>query len=177
LERARSPGLGTEYLANAIASAEVTKYANSKKEADWPLTAGCQLFRDLHKARGLQSKIAAATQPAAGKPPAPSQASADKAAQEAKDAKDALDAILKQYKATKLSELEAQSKSAVCVLYVEGREKQDSRMTGTTWCTGRASKLINRASQLSAPLDPTKASTFHASRPAGPTRKNTHGWY
>jgi hypothetical protein len=116
-------GLGKDSLANAVGNPGVTKYAHSKKEEDWALTAGCQLFRDLHKAKGLEPKAAAA-QPAAGKPPAPNQAGADKAA---KDAKDALDAIFKKYGVTKLSDLEAKSKSAVCVLYVDGRAKKDSQ--------------------------------------------------
>jgi hypothetical protein len=120
-------GLGKDSLANAVGNPGVTKYAHSKKEEDWALTAGCQLFRDLHKAKGLEPKAAAAAQPAAGKPPAPNQASADKAAKEAKDAKDALDAILKKYGVTKLSDLQAKSKSAVCVLYVDGRAKKDSQ--------------------------------------------------
>lgn len=120
-------GLGKDSLADAVGIPGVTKYAHSKKEEDWALTAGCQLFRDLHKAKGLEPKAAAAAQPAAGKPPAPNQASADKAAKEAKDAKDALDAIFKKYGVTKVSDLEAKSKSAVCVLYVDGRAKKDSR--------------------------------------------------
>lgn len=120
-------GLGKDSLANAVGNPGVTKYAHSKKEEDWALTAGCQLFRDLHKAKGLEPKAAAAAQPAAGKPPAPNQAGADKAAKEAKDAKDALDAIFKTYGVTKLSDLEAKSKSAVCVLYVDGRPKKDSQ--------------------------------------------------
>jgi hypothetical protein len=120
-------GLGKDSLANAVGNPGVTKYAHSKKEEDWALTAGCQLFRDLHKAKGLEPKAAAAAQPAAGKTPAPNQASADKAAKEAKDAKDALDAIFKKYGVTKLSDLEAKSKSAVCVLYVDGRAKKDSQ--------------------------------------------------
>ena len=119
-------GLGKDSLANAVGKPGVTKYAHSKKEEDWALTAGCQLFRDLHKARGLAPKAAAA-HPAAGTPPAPNQASADKAAKEPKDAKDALDAIFKKYGVTKLSDLEAKSKSAVCVLYVDGRAKKDSQ--------------------------------------------------
>jgi hypothetical protein len=117
-------GLGKDSLANAVGNPGVTKYAHSKKEEDWALTAGCQLFRDLHKAKGLEPKATAASQPAAGKSPAPNQASADKAAN---DAKDALDAIFKKYGVTKLSDLEAKSKSAVCVLYVDGRAKKDSQ--------------------------------------------------
>jgi hypothetical protein len=74
------------------------------------LTAGCQLFRDLHKAGGLETKAAA-----------------DQAAKETKDAKDARDTIFKKYGVTKLSALEAKSKSAVCVLYVDGRPKKDSQ--------------------------------------------------
>jgi hypothetical protein len=125
----RGHGLGADSLANAVGNPGVTKYAHSKNEQDWALTAGCQLFRDLHKARGLAPKAAAA-QPAAGKPPPPNQATADKAAKEAKDAKDAkdaLDAIFKKYGVSKLSELEEKSKSAVCVLYVDGRPKKDSQ--------------------------------------------------
>ena len=94
-----------------------------KVEKDWPLTAGCQLFRDLHKAKGLEAK--AASHPAAAKPP--DQASADKAAKETQAAKDALDEILKKYKITKLSELEEKSESAVCVLYIDGRPIADSQ--------------------------------------------------
>jgi len=71
-------GLGKDSLANAVGNPGVTKYAHSKKEEDWALTAGCQLFRDLHKARGLETKAAA-----------------DQAAKETKDAKSALDAIFK----------------------------------------------------------------------------------
>jgi hypothetical protein len=92
-------GRGKDSLANAVGNPGVTKYAHSKKEEDWALTAGCQLFRDLHKAKGLEPKATAASQPAAGKSPAPNQASADKAAN---DAKDALDAIFKKYGVTKL---------------------------------------------------------------------------
>ena len=106
-------GLGKDSLANAVGNPGVTKYAHSKKEEDWALTAGCQLFRDLHQAKGLEPKAAAATKPGA-----------DKAA---KDAKDALDAIFKRHGVTKLSDLEAKSKSAVCVLYVDGRAKKDSQ--------------------------------------------------
>lgn len=103
-------GLGKDSLANAVGNPGVTKYAHSKKEEDWALTAGCQLFRDLHKARGLETKAAA-----------------DQAAKETKDAKSALDAIFKKYGVTKLSELAAKSESAVCVLYVDGRPKKDSQ--------------------------------------------------
>jgi hypothetical protein len=103
-------GLGKDSLANAVGNPGVTKYAHSKKEEDWALTAGCQLFRDLHKARGLETKAAA-----------------DQAAKETKDAKNALDAIFKKYGVTKLSELAAKSESAVCVLYVDGRPKKDSQ--------------------------------------------------
>lgn len=119
--------LGKDSLANAVGDPGVTTYAHSKKEEDWALTAGCQLFRDLHKAKGLEPKAAAASQPAAGKPPAANPAGADKAAKDAQDAKDALDAIFKKYGVTKLSDLEAKSKSAVCVLYVDGRAKKDSQ--------------------------------------------------
>jgi hypothetical protein len=63
------------------------------------------LFRDLHKAKGLEAKAAAA----------------------APEAKDAKDTIFKKYGVTKLSDLEARSKSAVCVLYVDGRPKKDSQ--------------------------------------------------
>jgi len=145
------PGLGKDYLPNAVGDPPVTKYAHSKNEKDWALTAGCQLFRDLHTAKGLEPKAAAAAQPAAGKPPAPNQASADKAAKEAKDAKDALDAIFKKYGVTKLSELESASKSAVCVLYVDGRPKEDSRKDWTHvkhWAgvqTDKSGKPIVRA--------------------------------
>ena len=96
-------GLGKDSLANAVGVPGVTKYAHSKDEKDWALTAGCQLFRDLHKARGLEPKAAAASLPAAAKSPAPIPAAADTAARQAKDA---LDAIYKKYGVTKLSELE-----------------------------------------------------------------------
>jgi hypothetical protein len=99
-------GLGKDSLANAVGDPGVTKYAHSKKEADWALTAGCQLFRDLHKARGLEPKPGAAAQPGT---------------------KEALDAIFKKYGVTKLSDLEVKSKSAVCVLYIDGRSKKDSQ--------------------------------------------------
>jgi hypothetical protein len=98
-------GLGKDSLANAVGRPGVTKYAHSKKEEDWALTAGCQLFRDLHKAKGLEAKAAAA----------------------APEAKDAKDTIFKKYGVTKLSDLEAKGKSAVCVLYVDGRRKKDSQ--------------------------------------------------
>lgn len=132
---APSLGLGKDSLANAVGIPGVTAYAHSKNEKDWALTAGCQLFRDLHKAKALEPKAAAATaaaaaapaQPAAGKPAALNQAAVDKAAKEAQDAKVALDAIFKTYGVTKVSDLEAKSKSAVCVLYVDGRPKKDSR--------------------------------------------------
>jgi hypothetical protein len=120
-------GLGKDSLANAVGNPGVTKYAHSKKEEDWALTAGCELFRDLQKAKGLEPKAAAAAKPAAGKPPAPNPAGADKAAKEATAAKEALDAIFKKYGVTKLGDLEAKSKSAVCVLYVDGRAKKDSQ--------------------------------------------------
>lgn len=121
-----APGLGKDSLANAVGNPGVTKYAHSKNEQDWPLTAGCQLFRDLHKAKVLEPK-AAATQAAGGKLGATNPAGGDKAAKEAKDAKDELDRIYKKNGVTKLSELETKSKSAVCVLYIEGRPKKDSR--------------------------------------------------
>src|SRR5207247_6901495 len=97
-------------------------------------------------------KAAAAAKPAAGTPPAPNQAAADKAAQAAKDAKDALDAIFTKYGVTKLSDLEAKSKSAVCVLYVDGRPKKDSQDDWghvVRWAgiqTDRSGKPIVRAS-------------------------------
>ena len=117
-------GLGKDSLANAVSVPGVTAYAKSKKESDWALTAGCQLFRDLHRAKQLEPKAATV-----GKPPAAglTQAAAEKAAKEAQDAKTELDALLKKYSATKIADLETQSKSAVCVLYVDGRPKQDSR--------------------------------------------------
>jgi hypothetical protein len=98
-------GLGKDSLANAVGRPGVTKYAHSKKEEDWALTAGCQLFRDLHKAKGVEAQAAVATP----------------------EAKNAKDAIFKKYGVTKLSDLEARSKSAVCVLYVDGRPKKDSQ--------------------------------------------------
>jgi len=146
------PGLGKDSLANAVGNPGVTKYAHSKDEADWALTAGCELFRDLHKAKTLEPKAAAADKPAAGKPPAPNPASADKAAKEAKDAKDELDKIFKRHHVTKLSELEAKSKSAVCVKYVDGRPKEDSRKDWSHvkhWAgvqTDKSGKPIVRAS-------------------------------
>jgi hypothetical protein len=118
-------GLGKDSLANAVSVPGVTDYARSKNEQDWPLTAGCQLFRDLNTARGLEPKAApaqpASGQPATGKPaaPAPSQA--------ALDARNDLDKIYKKYSVSKLSELETKSQSAVCVLYVDGRPKKDSQ--------------------------------------------------
>lgn len=115
-------GLGKDSLANAVGNPGVTTYAKTKDESKWALTAGCQLFRDLNKAKGLEPKAAAA-QPAAGNPAANPPA-ADKAAQ---DAKAALDAIYKKYGVTKLAELETKSQSAVCVLYVDGRPKKDSQ--------------------------------------------------
>ena len=115
-------GLGKDSLANAVGNPGVTNYAHSKEEKDWPLVAGCELFRHLHTAKGLDQKVSAA-KPAGGKQPAPNPAAPDKATQ---DAKDALDAIFKKYGVSKLSELEDKSKSAVCVLHVEGRPKKDS---------------------------------------------------
>ena len=112
--------LAKDHLGNAVGNPGVTAYAHSKDEKDWALTAGCQLFRDLHKARGLEPKAAPAAQPAGAgsNGPPPTQA--------AQDARAALDKIYKQYGVTKLSELEAKSLSAVCVLFVEGRDKQKS---------------------------------------------------
>ncbi len=127
------PGLGKDSLANAVGDPGVTAYAHSKHEKDWALTAGCQLFRDLHKAKGLEPKAAPAVQPAAGKP----------VAQEATDAKTALDAIYKKYGVTKMSELETKSQSAVCVLYIEGRPKKDSQADWkhvTRWAGVQADK-------------------------------------
>ena len=129
------------------------------------------MFRDLHKAKGLEPKAAAA-QPAAGKPPAPNQAGADKAA---KDAKDALDAIFKKYGVTKLSDLEAKSKSAVCVLYVDGRAKKDSQDDWrhvVHWAgikTDKSGKPIVRTS------GPDAGFYIPTVRPAGPTLKSIHG--
>jgi hypothetical protein len=119
-------GLGKDSLANAVGNPGVTKYAHSKNEKDWALTAGCQLFRDLHKAKELEPKAAPA-QPHPGKAATPGQPGPESASKDAKDAKDALDAIFKKYGVTKISELETKSNSAVCVLYVEGRSKEDSR--------------------------------------------------
>jgi hypothetical protein len=114
-------GLGKDSVANAVGIPGVTLYTRTKNEQDWALTAGCQLFRDLHKAKELEPKAAPAP-PHAGKTSAPENAS-----KEARDAKDALDAIFKKHGVTKMSELETKSKSAVCVLYVEGRPKKDSQ--------------------------------------------------
>ena len=50
-------GPAKDHLANAVGDPGVTKYAKSKKEKDWPLTEGCQLFRDLHKAKTLEAKV------------------------------------------------------------------------------------------------------------------------
>jgi hypothetical protein len=119
-------GLGRDSLANAVGVPGVTAYARSKDEKDWALTAGCQLFRDLHQARLLEPKAAAAAPPPAGKAPAPTPPAPDKLA-EATDAKNKLDVIFKKYGVTKVSELETKSQSAVCVLYVEGRPPADSR--------------------------------------------------
>jgi len=116
-------GLGKDSLANAVGNPGVTKYAHSKKEQDWALVAGCQVFRDLHKAKGLEPKLAAAK---AAKPPL-DKAAADKAAKDLKDMQDALDKIFKDHGVTKLSELEDKGKTAVCVLYVDGRSKKDSQ--------------------------------------------------
>lgn len=118
-------GLGKDSLANAVGNPGVTKYAHSKKESDWPLVAGCQVFRDLHKAKALNQKLTAAL-PGPGKPPLDKLA-ADKAAKDAKDIQAELDKIFKDHGVTKLSELEDKSKSAVCVLYVDGRSKKDSQ--------------------------------------------------
>jgi hypothetical protein len=60
-------GLGKDSLANAVSVPAVTDYAHSKNEQDWSLTAGCQLFRDLNTARGLEPKAAPA-QPVSGHP-------------------------------------------------------------------------------------------------------------
>jgi len=120
-------GLGKDSLANAVGDPGVTRYAHSKNEKDWPLTEGCQLFRDLHRAKGLEAKAAGATHTAGGKPASANPVGADKAAKEAKDAKDELETIFKKNGVTKLSELEEKSKSAVCVLYIEGRPKKDSQ--------------------------------------------------
>jgi hypothetical protein len=117
------PGLGEDSLANAVKVPGVTR---SKDENDWALTAGCQLFRDLHQARGLEPKAAAAAPPPAGKAPAPTPPAPDKLA-EATDAKSKLDVIFKKYGVTKVSALETKSLSAVCVKYVEGRPKADSQ--------------------------------------------------
>lgn len=139
-------GLGKDSLANAVGNPGVTKYAHSKNEQDWALTAGCQLFRDLHKAKELEPKAAPAP-PHAGKTSAPENAS-----KEARDAKDALDAIFKKHGVTKMSELETKSKSAVCVLYVAGRPKKDSQADWSHvvhWAgiqTDKSGKPIIRAS-------------------------------
>lgn len=115
-------GLAKDSLANAVGIPGVTTYAHSKHEKDWALTAGCQVFRDLHKAKALEAKVAAASKATGGNP-----AAADKAAQEAKAAQTDLDKIYKENKVSKLSELEDKSKTAVCVLYVDGRSKADSQ--------------------------------------------------
>jgi hypothetical protein len=115
-------GLAKDSLANAVGVPGVTTYAHSKDEKDWALTAGCQVFRDYHKAKILEAKVGAASKAAGGNP-----AAADKATQEAKAAQTELDKIYKNNKITKLSELEAKTKTAVCVLYVDGRSKADSQ--------------------------------------------------
>jgi len=112
------PGLGKDSVADAVGSPPVSTYAKTKNEQDWALTAGCQLFRDLNTARGLESKAAPA-QAAGSNAPPPTQA--------AQDARTAADAIYKKYSVPKLSELETKSQSAVCVLYVDGRPKKDSQ--------------------------------------------------
>jgi hypothetical protein len=123
-------GPGKDSLPNAVGQPPLPISGTPKKHVDWPnwpLTAGCQLFRDLQKARGLEKKAAAAAQPAGGNPPAANPANADKTAKEAQDAKDALDTIYKKYGVKKLSELEDKSKTAVCVQYVDGRTKKASQ--------------------------------------------------
>lgn len=106
-------GLAKDSLANAVGNPGVSVYAHTKDESKWALTAGCQLFRDLQRARSLEPVAVAANLPGAGKA--------------ATDAKDALDKIFKTYGVTKLADLETKSLSAVCVLYVDGRPKENSR--------------------------------------------------
>ena len=148
-------GPAKDHLANAVGDPGVTKYAHSKKEEDWALTAGCQLFRDLHKAKTLEAKVTTAGH--AAKPPATDQASVDKAAKEAKeakDAKDALDKIYNDYGVTKLSELVEKSKSAVCVLYIDGRPIADSQADWsnvTTWAGIQTDGSGNRIVRTSGP--------------------------
>jgi hypothetical protein len=138
------PGLGKDSIADAVGTPPVSTYAKTKNEQDWALTAGCQLFRDLNQARKLETKAAPATPQAGSNAPAPAQA--------ALDARTAADAIYKTYGVTKLSELETKSQSAVCVLYVDGRPKQDSRADWskvTHWSgiqTDKSGKPIVRAS-------------------------------
>lgn len=143
-------GLGKDSLANAVGSPGVTAYAHSKKESDWALTAGCEILRDLAKARTLDPKAALAGKPpAAGADPA----AAAKAAAEAQAAKAQLDALFKKHGVTKLADLQTQAKSAVCVLYdVPGRPKADARADWshvTHWAgiqTDASGKPIVRAS-------------------------------
>ena len=120
-------GLAKDSLANAVGVPGVTAYAHSKNESDWALTAGCQLFRDLHQAKQLEPKAAVAAPPAAQilapPPPAPDKVAA------ATDAKNKLDAIFKKYGVTKLSELETKkSIGGVCV--VRGRPPESGFAEG-----------------------------------------------
>jgi hypothetical protein len=81
-------------------------------EKKWPLTAGCQLLRDYYKAKTLKD----------------SKSPADKAT---------LDKILQEHNAASFEALEKMSKTAVCVKYIEGRPKEDSRRDWNhvrEWC-------------------------------------------
>jgi len=96
------PGLGKQSLFNAVQKPSVRGHHPYKDESSYLLTSGCQLLRDFYKAKSLQ-----------GKPD--------------NSARDALDAILKAHKVSTYADLEKQSKTAICVKYIDGRPKADSR--------------------------------------------------
>jgi len=74
----------------------------SPKKKPWPLTSGCKLLEDFYKAKRLNELREASS-------------------------KAELSKILDQHQVKTFEELEIKSKSAICVKYVPGRPKEDSR--------------------------------------------------
>ncbi len=96
----KGPNHGRDSLLNAVGKPDPKLYRQGEKA--FPLTEGCQLLRDVIKARELN-------------------ASRDPKATEH------LTKILKDHGVDSLTKLEEKSKSAVCVKYIDGRPKEDSR--------------------------------------------------
>jgi hypothetical protein len=96
-------GLGRESLLNAVGDPPATdeKYKKPGTDAiDWdkyPLTIGCKVLRDIHRARTLKNSSEAS-------------------------ARTAFDEILRNNNASTLQELENKGATAICVQKIEGRD-------------------------------------------------------